>query len=145
MCLAWVKVGKKEPSSVWIVLENCLLKIRKITMGTLYIQKNYCSFEIGSLLSKLQLQNFHENSPCFKSPFICLKHSRKTCGQEVFLYQKSFSLIKCSPNRFNFLVNFNVFHKKGSMCSKNSKYKNTYIILDFKTRMSFYIIIVLNL
>jgi len=45
----------------------------------------------------LQLQKFHENSPCFKSLFICLKHSRKTCGQVIFFLQKSFFLIKCSP------------------------------------------------
>jgi hypothetical protein len=63
----------------------------------------------------------------------------------VFLYQKSFSLIKCAPNHFNFFVSFNIFHKKRSMCSKHSKNKNTYTFLDFNTRMSFYTIIILNL
>jgi hypothetical protein len=42
-------------------------------------------------------------------------------------------------------MNFTIFHKKGSMCSKHSKNKNTYTILDFYIQMSFYIIIVLNL
>jgi hypothetical protein len=88
------------------------------------------------MLSKLQLQNFHENSLCFKSHFIHFKHSKKTCGQVVFLFRKSFFLIKCSPNHFNFFVNFNIFHKKGSMCSKHSKNKNTYMFLDFDTQTS---------
>jgi hypothetical protein len=102
----------------------------------------YLFFKISSY-SKLQLQNFHENSPCFnfKSHFICLKHSKKTFGYVIY----DFSLIECSPNYFNFFVNFNIFHKKGSMSSKHSKSKNTRIILNFNTRMSFYIIHVLNL
>jgi hypothetical protein len=58
-----------------------------------------------------------------------------------FLYQKSFPLIKCSPNHFNFVVNFNIFQNKRFMCSKHSKNKNTYTFLDFNIRMSFYIII----
>jgi hypothetical protein len=62
----------------------------------------------------------------------------------VFFYQTSFSLIKCSLIIFNFFVNFNIFHKKGSMCSKQSKNKNTYTFLNFNIQMSFYIII-LNL
>jgi hypothetical protein len=41
----------------------------------------------------------------------------------VFFFQKSFFLIKCSPNHFNFFVNFNIFHKKGSMCSNIQKIK----------------------
>jgi hypothetical protein len=68
-----------------------------------YMSKKLFKKMKNLILSKLQLQNFHENSTCFKSPFICLKHSRKTCGHVVFLYQKSFSLTKCSPNSFNFL------------------------------------------
>jgi hypothetical protein len=79
------------------------------------------------------------------SPFICLMHSRKACGQVIFFYQKSFSFIKCSPNCFDFFVNFNIFQKKGSICSKHSKNKNTYTFLDFNSQMPFYIIIVLNL
>jgi hypothetical protein len=37
----WVKVGKKEPRSVWIVLKPCFLKTWKITMKTLYIKKMF--------------------------------------------------------------------------------------------------------
>jgi len=58
--------------------------------GNIIYQKIHLIFEIILILSKLQLQNFHENSPCFKSPFICFKHSRKTCGHVVFFFQKSF-------------------------------------------------------
>ncbi len=54
----------------------------------------------------------------------------------VFLFQKSFFLIKISLNHFNFLVKFNIFHKKGSICSKNSKNKNTYTLLNFDTQAS---------
>ncbi len=50
-----------------------------------------------------------------------------------------------SLQRFKFFVNFNIFHKKGSMCSKCSKNKNTYILVDFDTQTSLNIIIVLNL
>jgi len=54
-------------------------------MGTLYIKKIVKFLKKLLMLSKLQLQNFHENSPCFKSPFTCLKHSR-TSGPVVFLF-----------------------------------------------------------
>jgi hypothetical protein len=50
-----------------------------------------------------------------------------------------------SLQHFKFFVNFNIFHKKGSMSSKCSKNKNTYILLDFDTQTSLNIIIVLNL
>ncbi len=135
---------KKKPRSVWTILKNYFLKIWKITMETLYIHKKNC-FKNKIILSKFQLQKFHENSPCFKSYFICLKHLRKTCGQVVLSYQKSFSLIKYSPNHFNFFCENLIYFTKGSMCSKHSKNKNTYIVLDFNTRMSFYTIIVLNM
>jgi hypothetical protein len=70
--------------------------------------------------------------------FKTLKKNMWTSG----LYQKTISFINCSLNHLKSFVNFNVFHKKGSMCSKN---KSTYIYLDFNTQMSFYTIIVLNL
>jgi len=63
--------------------------------------------------------------------FNALKKNMWTCG--FFVSKVSFSFIKCSPNRFNFFVNFNVFHKKVSMFSKYSKNKNTYTFLDFNT------------
>jgi hypothetical protein len=44
-----------------------------------------------------------------------------------------------------FFVNFNIFHKNGSMCSKHSESKNTYTFLDFYIGMSLNIIIVLTL
>jgi hypothetical protein len=78
----------------------------------------------------------------FQESFYMFKSFKKTCGQ-VVLYQKSFSLIKCSPNCFKKIVNFNIFHKKGSMCSKHSKNKYKYTFLDFNTWMSFYTIIAL--
>jgi hypothetical protein len=42
-------------------------------------------------------------------------------------------------------VNFNMFHKKGSICSKHSKNKNIDTLLDFDTQTSLNTIIILNL
>jgi hypothetical protein len=87
------------------------------------------------MLSKMQVQNFHENSLCFKKKVICLKHSRKTCGHVVLLFQFFFK-----SNFFKY-----IFHKKGSMCSKYSKNTNTYTLLNFDTQTSLSTIIILNL
>ncbi len=46
---------------------------------------------------------------------------------------------------FQFFCELKYIPHKGSMCSKHSRKKNTYIILDLNIRMSFYIIMVLNL
>ncbi len=97
----------------------------KIHHKNIIYQKNLI-FETKFYTFKVAI--FHENSPCFKSPFICLKQSRKVGGPVVFLYQNSFSFIKCSPNCFIFFVKFNIFHKKGSVCSKHSKNINTYTL-----------------
>jgi hypothetical protein len=87
-------------------------------MGIVYIKKIILFLKQILLLSKLWLQKIYENSP-FSRIFNMFKALKKNMWTSGFLYQKSFSLIKCSPNRFNFFVNFNIFHKKGSMCSKN--------------------------
>ncbi len=120
-------------------------KILKNHHGNTIYEKNHLIFEINSYTFKVATTMFLWNSPYFKSPFICLKNSRKTCGHVVFLFQKSFFLIKCSPNHFNFFVNFNIFHKKGSICSKHSENKNTYTLLSFDTQTSLSTIIILNL
>jgi hypothetical protein len=67
--------------------------------------------------------------------FKALKKSRWTCG--FFLFQKSFFLVEYSLNHFNLFVNFNIFHKKGPMCSKHLQSKNTYTFLDFDIQISF--------
>jgi hypothetical protein len=110
-----------------------------------YISKNIFYFEINSYTFKLATTNFSWKFTMFQESFYMFKTLKKKCGHVVFLYQKFFSFIRCSPNHFNFFVNFNIFHKKGSMCSKHLKNKNTYNFLDFHTQMSFYTIIVLNL
>jgi hypothetical protein len=66
--------------------------------------------------------------------FKALKKNMWTNG---FLYQKSFSLIKCSPNSFNFFVNFNIFHKKGSTCLENSKNLNNMHLKKIHIQMPF--------
>jgi hypothetical protein len=73
---------------------------------------------------------FQESFYMFKA----LKKIMWTCG---FLYQKSFSLIKCSPNHFKKKFEFQYTPQK-AMCSKHSKNKNTYAYLDFNTQISFY-------
>jgi hypothetical protein len=57
-----------------------------------YISKKYFIFEISSYTFKVVTTKFSWKFTMFKSPFIFLKHSRKACGQVVFLYQKSFPL-----------------------------------------------------
>jgi len=61
-----------------------------------------------------------------------------------FFYIKSLFPLSNVHQIISIFVNFNIFHKKGSIYSKHSKNKNTYTFLDFNTRMSFYIITVLN-
>jgi hypothetical protein len=117
------KQEKIKPNSVWTILKNCFLKIWKITMGTQYIYI-YIYIYKDLILSKLQLQNFHENSPCFNSHFICLKHLGKTCRHVVFFFfffflSKFLFLHQMFSKPFQFFKKFDIFHKKGSMCSKH--------------------------
>jgi hypothetical protein len=94
-------------------------------------------FAINTYTFKVATTQFLWKFTMFQDSFYMFKALKKnmwTCG---FLYQKLFSLIKCSSNCFNFFVNFNIFHKKGSMYSKHSNNKNTYTFLDFNTQMSF--------
>jgi len=143
-CVVGGEAWKKEPSNVLFVLKNHFLKIGKTTMGTLYI-KNIYTFETSFHTFKVATTKFSWKFTMFQESFYMFKAIKKSKWTSGFLYQKSFSLIKCSPNCFIFFVKFNIFHKKGSMCSKHSKNKYTHIFLDFSIRMSIYIIIVLNL
>jgi hypothetical protein len=67
-------------------------KILKIIMGTLYIKNIVKILNLFFIFSELKLQSFHENSQCFKSPFISLKHPKKTCGQVFFCFKNLFFL-----------------------------------------------------
>jgi hypothetical protein len=140
----WVKAWNKKPWSVWTILKMFFLKIWKITTGTLNIKQIVQFLKSILILSKLQLQNFHENSSCFKSPFICLKLSIKTCGQMVFLFQKSIFLMRCSPNPFSFLWTL-IYSTRKDPCVQNIQEKNINTLLNFDTQTSLNIIIVLNL
>jgi hypothetical protein len=140
-CVVGAEVGKKEPSSVWTVLKNYFLKIWKITMGTLYI-KRIKLIETNSYTFKVVITKFPLKFTLFQKFFYMFKAIKKSRWTSGFFCIKSlFSLIKCSPNHFNFFMNFNIFHKKGSMCSKYSKNIYIYFFLDFNTQMSFYTII----
>jgi hypothetical protein len=50
--------------------------------------ENYLLKKLFFYFQSYNYKKFHENSPCFKNPFICLKHSRKACGQVVFFASK---------------------------------------------------------
>jgi len=56
----------------------------------------------------------------FQESFYIINTKKKDVDM-IFPFQKFFSLVKCALNVFNFFVNFNVPHKKGSMCSNHSK------------------------
>ncbi len=72
--------------------------------GNITYKKNCFFFEISSYTFKVATINFS----CFKIPFICLMHSRKSCEHMDIFVSKVLSLIKCSPNCSNFFVNFNI-------------------------------------
>jgi hypothetical protein len=119
LSLRW-KHEKKSQIVCGTLLTNYFLKIWKITMGTLYIKKeNYFwnQFNFQSCNYKVFMKIHH----ILRVFLYVLNIQEKHVDKWFFLYQKFFSLIKCSPNHFKFFVNFNIFHKKGSTCSKNSK------------------------
>jgi hypothetical protein len=125
-CYFWVKARKKEPNNVWTILKNCFLKIWKITMGTLYVKnknKNWNKFLYFQSCNYKIFMKIHHVSKVL----LYVQNTQEKHVDKFFLYQKSFSLIKCSPNYFNFFVNFNIFHKKGSMCWKHYIYIYIYI------------------
>ncbi len=104
-----------------------------------YLKTNSYNFKVATTKFSWKFTMFQEFFYMFKS------HKKNMWVGGFFFYQNSFSFIKCSPNCFNFFVNFNIFYKKGSMRSKHSKNTNTYTFSNFNTQMSFYIVIVLNL
>jgi hypothetical protein len=130
----WVKAWNKEPWNVWIVLKNYFFKFWKITTGTLYI-KIKIEIEISYILSKLQLQNFHENSPCFKNHFIYLKHSKKnmwTCG---FFVSNVFFPYPIFTKLFQFFLWTLIYSTRRDPCVQNIQKINIHIpfhILIFK-------------
>ncbi len=81
----------------------------------------------------------------FQQSFCMFQTLKKNMWTSGFFISKVIFLIKCSPNCFNFFLNFNIFHKKGSMCSRHSKNKNIYTFLDFDIWISWNTIIILNL
>ncbi len=108
--------------------------------NTIYI---YIYIYINSYTFKIAVTKFSWKFTMFQESFYMFKALKKNMWTRGFLVLKFFFPYQIFK-LFQFFVNFNMFHKNGSMCSKNSKNKNTYIILDFNTRMSFYIIMVLN-
>ncbi len=110
---------------------------------------NIClNFEVSFYTFKFVTTKYSWKFTMFQESFYmfkALKRSMWTYMWFIFCFKKFFFLIKCSQNRFNFFVNFNIFHMKRSRCSKHSKNKNTYTHLYFDPRTSLSIITVLNL
>ncbi len=117
LLLKWVKVGKNELNNVWTIFKNYFLKIWKI-MGKLYVKKIVLIFKINFYTFKVATTKFSWKFTMFQKSFYMFKALKKSMWRSGFFVSNSFSLIKCSPTCFNFFVNFNIFHKKGSMCSK---------------------------
>ncbi len=86
-----VKVGKKSQAMCGQSLNFFFWKFEKSPWEH-YISKKSFIFEINSYTFKVATTIFFWNSLCFKSLFICLKHSRKACGLVVFLIKSFFPL-----------------------------------------------------
>ncbi len=119
-CAHWVKAWNKEPQSVWIVFKNYFL----------------------NFWGKKKLFHFK----MFQESFYMFKTLKKNMWISGFFYFKSpFSLSDVHQIISIFFCELWYIHKKGSMCSKYSKNKNMYTLLDFDTQTYLSIIMVLNL
>jgi len=128
----------------WTFFRNCFSKFWKITMGALYIKKSF-KFWNNLYTFKVATTKFSWKFTMFQEFFYMFKALNKSMWITGFLFWKFSFLIKYSPNHFNFFVNFSIFHKKGSICLKYSKNKNTYTLLGFDTQTFLTTIIILNL
>ncbi len=110
-----------------------------------YISKNLFKFWNKFLHFKVATTKFSWKLTMFQKSFYMFKMIKKNMWTSGSFVSKSLFLIKCSPNHLVFFMNFNIFHKKGSMCSKHSKNKTTHTFLDFDIQTSLSIIIILDL
>jgi len=90
-------------------------------------------------------KKFHANSLCFKSSFICLKHSKKRTWIIDFIFSKVFFPYQMCTKCFWILLNSNVLHMKGSVFPNHLKIFYKCALSDFDTWTCLIIIIVLNL
>jgi len=81
----------------------------------------------------------------FQESFYMFKTLKKSMWIGGFSISKVLFLYQMFVKSFQFYCELYIFHKKGFMCSKFSKNKNTYTFLDFDIQTSLSIIIVLNL
>ncbi len=119
----WILVEWKQENQAVCgqSLKIVFWKLEKSPWDTIYQKINF--FEINFYNFQVAITKFSWKFIMFQESFYMFKALKKSMWIGGFLYQKSFSLIKCSPNHFIFFVNFNIFHKKGSMSSKHSKIK----------------------
>jgi hypothetical protein len=110
-----------------------ILKFLKNYHGNNVYQKICIIFEINFYTFKVATKNFSWKFTMFQESFYMFKGLKKSMWTSFFFVQNFFFIMKCSLNHFKKIVKFNIFHKKGSMCSKHSKNKNTCMLLDFDT------------
>jgi len=114
----WVKARKKEPKSVWTILKTNFWIFEKSSWEH-YISKFNYYYLVCFYILKVETTKFSWKFTMFQELFYMFKALRKTCGQVVFLHQKSFSLIKCSPNVFNFFLWILIYSTRMDPCVQN--------------------------
>lgn len=113
--------------------------------GNTIHQKNNLTIEFFFVFKNLQPQKFHANSLCFKSSFICLKHSKKRTWIVDFIFSKVFFPYQMCIKCFQIFLNSSVLHMKGSMFPNHLKIFYKCALLDFDIWTCLITIIVLNL
>ncbi len=95
-----------------------------------HISKIYFIFEIISyIVFKVVITKFSWKFTMFQKSFYMFKALKKSMLTSDFFVSKVFFPYQMFTNHFNLFVNFSIFHKKGSMCLKHLKNKNTCIYL----------------
>jgi len=117
----------------------------KIIMGSIYIKKNKNYWNKFLYFESCNHKKFHANSLCFKSSFICLKHSKKRTWIIDFIFSKVFFPYQMCTKCFRILLNSNVLHMKGFVFPNHLKIFYKCVLSDFDTWTCLIIIIVLNL
>ncbi len=80
----------------------------------------------------------------FQQSFVIFKAFKIKTWMGLLKIQKSFFIIKCTPNIFKKIVSFNILHNKGNMCEP-FKFVFTCTLLDFDFQKSLMIKRIYNL
>jgi hypothetical protein len=94
--------------------------------GNTKYQTNCLIFEINSYTFKVATTKFSWKFTMFQESFHMFKAFNKNMWTNGFFVSKVHFPYEMFTKSFQFFVNFNIFHKKGSMCSKHSRKKYKY-------------------